>query len=347
MGIDQKAKKDQRRINMVFLSLSSRILVNVEALNMVESIGNFVRHRRAPIVVPTNTGFVLKYVPVISGESLAHAYQEIIADLGAKSNIKVCENCRAGYFIKHSDDSVLEDWAKKALEEGAEGFEKAIIENCVVEDIGGFLYAGEVPVKRTSRFQVGYMIPALDTVTSTAVEAQFHVRYAKTKEQQSIYNVEVGSAIYTFGFNLNIDGIGMTSSFKVEKAIPDEEREKRIELAIKALNTLMINAFFGAKRSRFMPIWEILNAVVVVSHPIPITADPPHTRNYIVNTAKKASSSKMFIGGGKLKFDESIWIGVYKSAEETLPIAEGVEEIDNLSKLFEKALKEILRFVKK
>lgn len=330
---------------MVFLSLSSRILLNVEALNMVESIGNFIRHRRAPIAIPTNTGFILKYVPAISGESLAHAYQEIVADLAIKADIKVCDNCRAGYFIKHSEDSVLENWAKEALKNGGEELEKAIIQNCIVEDLGGFLYAGATPVKRTSRFQVGYMIPALDAITSTAVEAQFHVRYAKAKELQSIYNIEVGSAVYTFGFNLDIDGIGTTSSVKVEQAVPSEERLKRIELAIKALNTVLVNAFFGAKRSRFTPIWEVLNAVAVVSDPIPITADPPHTKNYAVNTMRKVETSKKLLSEGKLKFDEHVWIGLYKSPEEVLPEVKGIEEVDDLTKLINRALSEVLELV--
>lgn len=331
---------------MVFLSLSSRILLNVEALNMVESIGNFIRHRRAPIAIPTNTGFILKYVPAISGESLAHAYQEMIADLAVKTGIKVCDNCRAGYFIKHSNDNVLEDWAKKAKEKGDVEFEKAIIQNCIVEDIGGFLYAGATPVKRTSRFQVGYMIPALDAITSTAVEAQFHVRYAKVREQQSIYNVEVGSATYTFGFNLDVDGIGTMSSVKVEQAIPMEERVKRVELSIKALNTMLVNAFFGAKRSRFTPIWEVLSAVALVSDPIPITTDPPHTKNYVVNTVRKVEASKKLLSEGELKFNERVWIGFYKSPEEALPEVRGVEEVDNLTKLIDRALSEVMKLVK-
>lgn len=328
---------------MVFLSISARILLNVEALNMVESVGNFVRHRRAPIAVPTGNGFVLRYVPAISGESLAHAYQEILADLAVKSGIKVCSNCSAGYFIKHSEDSVLEDWAKKVK---GDELEKAIVQNCVVEDIGGFLYAGAEPVKRTSRFQVGYMIPALDAITSTAVEAQFHVRYAKAREQQSIYNIEVGSAIYTFGFNIDIDGIGRSSSLKVLDVVSKDERIKRIELAIKALNTMLSNALFGAKRSRFTPTWEVLNALAVISHPIPITADPPHTKNYILNTAKKVEASKKLLNEGNLKFDEKVWVGLYRSATESVPLTTGVEEVDTLAKLMSRVSEEVIKLIK-
>lgn len=330
---------------MVFLSLSARILLNVEALNMVESVGNFVRHRRAPIAVPTGTGFMLKYVPVISGESIAHSYQELLADAGIKSGIKVCSNCSAGIFIKHSDDPVLEDWAKKAIKEGEEAFEKAIIQNCFVEDVGGFMYAGGKPVKRTSRFQVGYMVPALDAITSTAVEAQFHVRYAKTTEAQSIYNVEVGSAVYTLGFNIDVDGIGVLSSSKTELAVTKEERLKRVELAIKSLNTMLSNALFGAKRSRFTPIWKVLNAVAVVSHPIPIIAEPPHTKDYIVNTSRKAESSIELLNKGKVNLNETVWVGYYRSSEEALPKVEGVEELKDLAQLINQSINNVLKLI--
>ncbi|MEM2575164.1 MAG: type I-A CRISPR-associated protein Cas7/Csa2 [Sulfolobales archaeon] len=330
---------------MVFLSLSARILLNVEALNMVESVGNFIRHRRAPIAVSTGNGFTLKYVPVISGESLAHAYQELIADAGMKSGVKVCSNCSAGYFIKHSDDSVLEDWAKDAIKKGGTTFESVIIQHCVVEDVGGFLYAGKEPVKRTSRFQVGYMIPALDTITSTAVEAQFHVRYSMKREAQSIYNVEVGSAVYTFGFNLDVDGIGVLSSSKTELAVSKEERLKRIELAVKSLNTMLSNALFGARRTRFTPIWKILNAVAVVSHPIPITAEPPHTKEYIINTSRKVESSKELLNKGSVKINESVWVGCYRSSDEELPEIENVEELKDLTKLISQALEHIVKLV--
>ncbi|MEM1681090.1 MAG: type I-A CRISPR-associated protein Cas7/Csa2 [Sulfolobales archaeon] len=330
---------------MVFLSLSARILLNVEALNMVESVGNFIRHRRAPVAVPTGGGFTLKYVPVISGESLAHSYQELIADMAVKSAIKVCDNCRAGYFIKHSGDEVLEDWAKNAIKEGEVAFEKAVIQNCVVEDVGGFLYAGRRPVKRTSRFQVGYMIPALDAITSTAVEAQFHVRYARSPEEQSIYNVEVGSAIYTFAFNLDVDGIGVLSSSKIEPAVGKEERLKRIEVAIKSLNTMLSNALFGARRSRFMPSWKVLNAVAVVSHQIPINAEPPHTKEYIISTLKKVKLSKEFLSKGNVKIDENVWMGYYKSAYEELPELKEVEEAEDLTKLISRALDQVVKLI--
>ncbi|MFZ8792558.1 MAG: type I-A CRISPR-associated protein Cas7/Csa2, partial [Acidilobaceae archaeon] len=75
---------------MVWLSLGLRALVNVEALNMAESVGNFVRHRKAAMVVRSDSRYIVRYVPVVSGESMGHAYQSWIARLASKSNLPLC-----------------------------------------------------------------------------------------------------------------------------------------------------------------------------------------------------------------------------------------------------------------
>jgi CRISPR-associated protein Csa2 len=59
---------------MVSLSMSLRIEVNAEAFNAVETVGNLTKHRRAPMIIPTESGYRLIYVPAVSGESIANAY---------------------------------------------------------------------------------------------------------------------------------------------------------------------------------------------------------------------------------------------------------------------------------
>ncbi len=62
-----------------FLSLSARVVVNAEAMNMVETIGNVVRHRKAALVYRVREGqnerYEIRTVPVASGEVLRHAVQ--------------------------------------------------------------------------------------------------------------------------------------------------------------------------------------------------------------------------------------------------------------------------------
>lgn len=79
------------------ISGSVRFLVNVESLNGVESVGNLSRHRTAPIVTRKSTGeYVIRYVPVISGESLAHAYQMALVEIAEKMGLPVTHRTKQG-----------------------------------------------------------------------------------------------------------------------------------------------------------------------------------------------------------------------------------------------------------
>ncbi len=287
----------------VFFSLSARILVNVEALNMAESVGNVVRHRRAPVVLRSSDGFVLRYVPVISGESLAHHYQKLLASIADQRKLPVCKACSQGVFLKHANNSVFKEYdgisdPKKKFSVGADA-EEYIVKNCVVEDVGGFLYT-DMTVKRTSRFRVGYMVPALDALEAgaAATEAQFHVRYSPgaRQEEQAIYYVEIGSAPYVFYFALDVSGIGERSMENEGAAgreayiLPVEERTRRIEAAFDALAALLGGMAWGAKTSRFQPHWKILSLVAAVSKPLPFNVSPGHDRGFLAETHSRACS---------------------------------------------------------
>ncbi len=336
---------------MVYLSLSSRILLDVEALNMTESVGNFVKHRRAPIVVPTKNGFLLKYVPVISGETLAHAYQEILAQIAVNTGLPVCKLCRQGIFLKHTDRNVFERSGVPAPPKNAREFdiEKAIVENCVVEDVGGFLYT-EAALKRTSRFSVGYMIPALDAIRATATEAQFHVRYDPLKkEAQMIYNVEIGSAIYSLNASLDVDGIGVSSielgdDGKPAPIVGGSERKKRIEAAVKALELMVTQQLFGAKKTRFQPHWKILSLAAMISHPLPMNIQPGHSRSYIGETIAVVDDAIETLRAGDSSIDEKVFLYYYTEEDigEIKPRHVVVEKAGNPAKAFSYTLDKIL-----
>lgn len=190
-----------------YLSLSARVLVNAEAMNMVEALGNVVRHRKASVVYRLEREekderkgeggrrkvvYEVRTVPVISGEALRHAYQATLADIAARSGLPVCEWCKRHEFIKHG--VVAEPFKKqeaelfKKLESDAPLSEKeaSVIDACVVEDVGGFLVPTAVPVKRTSVLEVGYMIPAIhDGKILYGFDVQFHVRHAPIAQSVS------------------------------------------------------------------------------------------------------------------------------------------------------------------
>ncbi len=336
---------------MVYLSISARILLNIEALNMTESTGNYVKHRRAPIVIPTKNGYILRYVPVISGESIAHAYQEILAKIASESGLPVCGLCRKGIFLKHTDKKVFDRSGipkPKDLTK-PEPVEEVIVKNCVVEDVGGFLYT-DATLKRTSRFLVGYMIPALDTIKSSAAEAQFHVRYDPlSMEAQSIYNVETGSALYTLNIALDVDGIGVSSlqleNNKPKPLVDARERLKRVEVAYKALQLLITQQLFGAKRTRFMPQWSIASIAILLTHPLPLNTVPAHNRSYIRETIETVKEAITMLKKGSTKIDEEAYLYYYTGNDaekpgniKEIPVFEASSPGEALSRAYDKLL---------
>jgi CRISPR-associated protein Csa2 len=356
-----------------FLSVGVRAVVNVEALNMVESVGNVTRHRRATVVFRMGGDYVVRVVPAVSGESVAHAYQWWVAELAKRryppGAVPLCEYCEKGEFLKHCDVNLFgsKPWEQELAEllkakegggEESEGesrrgrrtskkaaydpheVEKVIVRNCVVEDVGGFLYPGDRPVKRTSRFQVSYMVPAVESLEagSVAVEPQFHVRHSPTRAAregqqevagQAIYYVETGSAVYALTFNLDAGGIGRTSMLRVEQVVDGEELKRRVELAVDALALMLDGRIFGAKLSRFTPVVDYEAVLAAVSEYPPFTVSPPALRGFAEATARRAADYEKVFG----KSIALVGVG------EGLP--EGVERAGTILELFEK-VKEIL-----
>jgi len=173
-----------------FLSLSARVVVNAEAMNMVGAIGNVVRHGKAAHVYRVREGqnerYEVRSVPVVSGEALRHAVQRALAEVAEGVGLPVCSWCRRGEFVKHGVD-LGEFFRDVKGEGGVAGFEKAagrsiyeaerlILESCVVEDVGGFLRA---PVEGASVLGVGCLVPAVEGGrVLCGFDVQFRVRRA-------------------------------------------------------------------------------------------------------------------------------------------------------------------------
>lgn len=281
----------------MFLSMSIRVLMNLESLNSVESIGNLVRHRTAPIVVPVENGYTIRFVPVISGETLAHAYQMSLVEEAKRLNLPLTEESERGEFLKFADDELLKKYGIEVPKSEAQirKTETQILLKDVICDIGGFLYAGEYPVKRTSLFQVGYMIPALRDIQATALEAQFHVRHAPSamKNYQIPYNVEVGSAVYTFTFALSLKNIAIPLTSFGERSESEEQelikqKKARTRAAIIALASFITLLPFGAKKSRFTPNTEYLSAIAAYSSDKNFLTSPGNKKEFIKDTVERA-----------------------------------------------------------
>jgi len=288
----------------VFVSVRGRILLNVEALNMTESVGNYVKHRKVPVLIPEGNGFATYFVPAISGESVSHGFQKTLAEEAQKNSIPVCKLCSKGIFLKSTNKKVI----KEALGEPSNfDIEEFVVKNCLVEDVGGFMYAEEENVKRTSNFFIGYMIPAREAIEHVVVDPQLHSRYALgtpfvTEQGQMIYYVELSSALYTFSMDLDTKYIGRLT-FKYENVGKDlfkeDERLNRVETVFDALKTFLLEQPFGAKKTRFLPLGEWDSIVISISDKT-WTASSPFTGKYIENTIKKKE---------KINYGTEIYVG--------------------------------------
>ncbi|MEM1921684.1 MAG: type I-A CRISPR-associated protein Cas7/Csa2 [Desulfurococcaceae archaeon] len=326
----------------ITLSTSIRVLVNAEALNMAESVGNYTRHRKAPIVLYSGGEYSVIYAPAVSGEALAHGYQQLLAQIGKSRNLPVTMLDQQGYFLKFSSTDILNNWypelasiigqkdiSKWVNNSRLEDIEKAFLKASIVADIGGFLLAEKL-LKRTSAIRFSYMVPTLDALTGggAAITPQLHVRYAPPeiqKEEQAIIYVESGSALYTFTAELVASDIGKL--FYSKQSDPDLDKQKcdRVKAAIDALISLIDGILFGAKRSRYMPLWNIRSIVVTVSNgPVEFIASPGLTKSFIKETYERA------VALTKALPDEEV-INIYTYCSEEIEKPELKTDVKNVT----------------
>jgi CRISPR-associated protein Csa2 len=311
----------------MFVSIRGRVLVNVEALNMTESVGNYVKHRRVPVIVPET--YATYFVPAISGESIAHGFQNILAEEAKRKDLPVCKLCERGIFLKSTNESVFKESFGQDPPADDFEFEKAVISNCLVEDVGGFLYAPKSGgnVKRTSNFYTGYMIPTKEALEGTVIEPQLHSRYAlgtpfvESGQGQMIYYVELSSAVYTFSFDLDTRYIGK-ATFVYDKAGQEvaNNRKERIEATLDAVQKFLIEFMFGAKRTRFLPVVEWESLAIAVSDDV-WTVPSPFAKNYIEKAEKKMQkinyNTKLFVYPKDGEFEEVV-VDAVKEAKSRL-----------------------------
>lgn len=314
-----------------FLSIAFRLLVNLESLNSVETVGNLVRHRTAPIITGQNGSYSIRFVPAISGESLAHAYQSYLVEEAKKRKLPLSSYSERGEFLKFTDDKLIKEAGISIPKNEMEirSAEVQVMLKDYVCDVGGFLYAGAYPIKRTSTFQVGYMLPAVFETEAAALESQFQVRYASSsmKQYQQPYNVEVGSAVYTFTFNLDISRISVPSTEFGDKNQEEEnklakQRDARVVGALSALAQFLTQFQCGAKRSRFLPNIEPLSAIAAYSPNTSFIVCPGNSKKFIGESVKRAQTFSTIMK----KLQNNVTISTLAFDKEDA--AEGVEGVE-------------------
>lgn len=294
----------------VYLALAARVRINLESLNMAESVGNVTKHRKAPVIVESGGAYRLVYVPVVSGMSLSHHYQLLLARAAKARGLPVTAMSLQGYFLKFADDKIIanhypEVAGKVSKKNDPCTNERILVESCTVGDVGGFLYT-DGGVKRNSRFSFSYMMPALDALGTggAGVVPQLHVRYSPTAKEgeQALIYIENSSALYTFSYVLEASEISKLNVCNALGKKPDDlgadARRGRFRAAIEALTAMVGNMAFGAKRSRSLPHWTIESLVVVASKGIaPLTPTPGHSKDYLASTVARAKTQAGIIRG--------------------------------------------------
>jgi len=264
----------------MFVSIGLRFRAEVEALNMAESVGNYARHRLAPIILIRRgeDGSIKEYkvtmAPAVSGQSIAYGYMAALVKLALERNLPVSDQAKnyenIGGFFKRADDVKLPHDER--------------VRTCIIEDLTGFMAAGEgnVAVRRTSPVMFSYLVPDGTTVRGV-VMPQLHVRYnLQNTEQQVPFQIEAGTAVYVHGVAIDVDRIGRLSDGSYVS-----DRAKRVEAAFDALKLLYGGLLFGAKKARYLPIFEALGGVAAVSDKH-FTVSPPRFYDYVAYNAERA-----------------------------------------------------------
>jgi len=179
----------------LFVSVRGRVVVNVEALNMTESVGNYVKHRRVPVISPKT--YATYFVPAVSGESIAHGFQEVLAEEAKKNNLPVCKLCEQGIFLKSTNLATFISQFRDKLQSSSKltsdyELEAFIIKNCFIEDIGGFLHAPETQSEK--QFEMG--IEDIDLLESKGIATKEKQRN-QFSARPTFSNIKRTSNFYT------------------------------------------------------------------------------------------------------------------------------------------------------
>mgnify|MGYP001770690829 CR=1 FL=1 len=339
----RKRRKLRRRVaqrgeSMVFVSMSLRMRIDVEAANMVESAGNYSRHRIVPIITRVHNEdgsieYQLSYLPGISGQAIGNAYTRALVDVSVKRGLSVCDDCKKYEYIggfpkrpvieegpsgKSSDSSGS---GSSGSEQKQEDSVDKRVKECVIEDITGFMAtkSGEggrkgQSIRRTSAVMFSYMVPDTDTVRHSPPIPQFHVRYSSSKEEQKVFSIESSSAIYRLLVAIDVDKIGrLTNGSYVD------DRVERVRAAFDAL-VLMFQGYLFAKKARYLPQAEFLGGIVAVSDPYKFMVSPAKARPvngklmpwYIIDTLERARKFKASLSSETSESsDKSMTLEIY------------------------------------
>jgi CRISPR-associated protein Cst2 len=258
--------------NIVSLSLSARMTLNMHSLNNEGGEGNQIQTRMVDIVAEDGH---LYSVNAISGDMLKHVLMEHFYRRAREEGLHLCAGCRQFDVNRINADAEFISANAKAKDAD---FIDRLLQRCAMDDIGGILVTeGGRSTPRKSICEFGWVVALPEAVRT---ESYFHVKYALErgagahKEDgseerkganlgQSIFHRPASSGVYGLVCHLELSRIGYNDITQTY-AIDEQERSRRTVLLLESLlySFLELN---GAMRATQLPHLLALEGFIATS----------------------------------------------------------------------------------
>ncbi|MCS7257907.1 MAG: DevR family CRISPR-associated autoregulator [candidate division WOR-3 bacterium] len=288
-----------------FVTFAVKLQLNVHDLNNEACTGNVTDIR---VIDFLNENGEKVEAPAVSGRMLKHWHYELLRNLGIQKDLSFCDACKIGEPVRPAilKDGKLSHEEAVKKEPGEIVKSSKIVERCAICDIHGFLAAvRETSERRSSRVMFSWLLPTLDSVSVTKQVIHSRVKSGIDFEDEKLtsqmpFNKSYASGIYGFVSAFDVDRVGLIelnlgknisetkkedkNSNPEDKKNDDDERQKRIKLAIEAYRHL-ISGKMGASLSHAIPHVDPIEILVVYSEkgPLPFPVSPIYS-DYIKKT---------------------------------------------------------------
>lgn len=256
---------------MTLLRLTGRMLINVSSLSTEGAVGNYNPLQRASVIFrkkPGSKELDVSEVPVITGNMLKHWHAMAVRDLevaeAKSSNRKpiLCEDCIRGVMMR----TRLPDKS-----------EHRYLQKCVVDDLHGFLLAGEeLAMRRDSLVKFGNTIPIEEHVRNgVPIDPLIHNRVvlertgSVSREYMMPFRREYTSTCFALYAAADLTYVGVpmadpyTQDGRLKLVINRDERLRRVRAAIEAFE-VCFTSVQGAGSSRSLPHAKLLEGVALI-----------------------------------------------------------------------------------
>jgi CRISPR/Cas system-associated protein Cas7 (RAMP superfamily) len=126
------------------------------------------------------------------------------------------------------------------------------------------------------------------------------------------FTIESATAIYTLAIGIDVRSIGRAPN-KAGAISEVADRDKRVMLAFEAIRAMFQGHMFGAKKSRYLPRFEIIGGGASLSTPMSFMLSPlkhaPNEESYVARSYNKAL--KMVEGLNKVGVAQNIYIAYF------------------------------------